>query len=81
MLAYAARSHEATSEEYLPRGAGLSKAKLHGVFSHAVVEALKGGASTTAGILASVRQRYAEQARMAPVPLALGDAGATLLPL
>lgn len=80
VLAYAARSHEPTGEEYLPRGAGLAKARPHGVFTFAVAQAVRANATTVVEVLASVRQQYAAQARLAPTPLVLGDATARLPP-
>lgn len=79
VLAYAARSHEPTGEEYLPRGAGLAKARPHGVFTFAIAQAVKASATTAADLLDSVRQQYAAQARLAPAPQVVGDTAARLL--
>ena len=73
VLAYAARAHEATGEEWLPRGGGLARARMHGVFSHAVAQALAEGADSAAALRVFLRQRYARDGRVAPVPQVVGD--------
>ena len=78
VLAFAARGHEATAEEWLPRGAGLLKARLHGVFSHAVALALQGGVTDVQGLRSALQQRYAQDGRRTPVPLVIGLASAPL---
>lgn len=72
VLAYAARAAEATAEEWLPRGAGLRSAHMHGVFSWAVAQALGEGAATPQALLESVRRQYGADQRKAPVPQVLG---------
>lgn len=79
VLALAARGHESTSEEWLPRGAGLARTRVHGVFSFAVVQALRNGAGSPQEMLDAVRQHYAAERREAPVPQVIGQ-GRRLLP-
>ena len=73
VLAFAARAHESTLEEWLPRGAGLAKARLQGVFTHAVVQALAGGAATPQELRESVLLQYRQAGRVAPVPQVVGE--------
>lgn len=73
VLAFAARAHESTLEEWLPRGAGLAKARLQGVFTHAVVQALAGGAGTPQELRESVLQQYRRDGRASPVPQVTGE--------
>lgn len=78
VLALAARAHESTGEEWLPRGAGLARARMHGVFSHAVAQALKEGADSPPALLRALRERYAQERREAPVPQVMGAGGRVL---
>jgi hypothetical protein len=73
VLAYAARAHESTVEEWLPRGAGLAKARLQGVFTHAVVRALVSGAASPQELRDFVLQQYRQDGRLAPVPQVVGE--------
>lgn len=73
VLAFAARAHESTLEEWLPRGAGLAKARLQGVFTHAVVQALANGAATPQDLGDAVQRQYRQDGRLAPVPQVLGQ--------
>lgn len=79
VLALAARAHESTGEEWLPRGAGLARARMHGVFSHAVAQALLAGTGSPQALLQAVRERYALDRRESPVPQVMGG-GSTVLP-
>ena len=73
VLAYAARAHEATGEEWLPRGAGLARARMHGVFSHAVAQALLQGVADAAALREALRRHYQQEGRLAPTPQVLGE--------
>ena len=73
-LAFAARSHELTGEEWLPRGASLAKARRHGVFTFHFVRALRAGALTTSALQHAVGAGYAAESRISPVPQWLGRA-------
>lgn len=73
-LAFAARSHELTGEEWLPRGAPLAKARRHGVFTFHFVRALRAGAPTTLALQRAVGAGYAAENRISPVPQWLGGA-------
>ncbi len=79
VLALAARGHEVTGEEWLPRGASLARARLHGVFSHTVAQVLRDGAASPDALRQAVRQRYAQDGRSTPVPVVQG-AGTRVLP-
>lgn len=79
VLALAARGHESTGEEWLPKGGSVARTRLHGVFSHAVAQALRDGAGSPDALRQAVRQRYAQDGRMAPVPVVLGG-GVRVLP-
>lgn len=75
VLAFAARAHEATGEEWLPRGLPLGRNKLHGVFTFHVAQALRlADAPTLRGLEQSVRAAYAAERRSEPTPLFRGDA-------
>jgi hypothetical protein len=76
VLALAARGHESTPEEWLPKAA--PQARLHGVFTHAVVQALRQGAADAAALRLAVAGQYAAAGRSSPVPMVLGQ-GAILL--
>lgn len=78
VLAFAARGHEATAEEWLPRGAGLLRARMYGVFSHAVASSLLAGHSDLAGLRNAVQLRYAQDGRAIPVPTFIGPLSARL---
>ncbi len=75
VLAHAARAHEATTEEWLPRGAHPARTRLQGVFSHAVVQALADGATTAEALRESLAQQYRREGRLAPVPQVRGVGG------
>jgi hypothetical protein len=72
VLAFAARTHESTLEEWLPRGAGLAKARLQGIFTHAVVQALGDGVGTSQSLRDAILQQYRQAGRVAPVPQVVG---------
>lgn len=73
-LAFAARSHELTGEEWLPRGAPFAKARRHGVFTFHLVRALRAGAPTALALQRAVGAGYAAENRISPVPQWLGNA-------
>ncbi len=73
-LLFAARSHEGATEEWLPKGAGLAQARMLGVFSHAVAQALSQGIGQARGMREALQRRYAQEGRLAPVPQVLGEA-------
>ena len=73
-LLFAARTHEGATEEWLPKGAGLAQARMLGVFSHAVADALRQGVAQAQDMRASLQHRYAQEGRVAPVPQVLGEA-------
>lgn len=77
VLALAARSHESTPEAWLPTGA--PQARVHGVFSFAVVRALRSGAGDAEALRRALAKSYAQDGRLAPVPMVLGEG--LLLPL
>ena len=76
-LALAARAHESTPETWLPKGA--QQARLHGVFTYAVVQALRDGARDAAALRESIAWQYASAGRSSPVPMVLGT-GSNALP-
>lgn len=79
VLAFAARAHEATGEEWLPQGAPLGSNRLHGVFTFHLAQALKSMPRATAnGLEQAVRAAYARERRIAPTPEFKGD---TAIPL
>ena len=71
VLALAARSHESTPEAWLPQGA--PQARVHGVFSFAVVQALRAGAGDAGALRNALTGLYAQAGRVSPVPLVLGE--------
>lgn len=71
-LILAARAHEAATEEWLPRGAGLRQARMHGVFSHAVAEELRSGITDAGALVGRVVERYRQEGRAAPTPQVMG---------
>ncbi|MFO1341085.1 MAG: caspase family protein [Burkholderiaceae bacterium] len=73
VLAYAARGHELAGEEWLPRGAGLARTRVQGVFSFEVAAALATGVGSGADLMAQLRQRYAAARRVSPTPLVAGE--------
>lgn len=73
VLAYAARGHELTGEEWLPRGGSVVHTRMHGVFSYAVAQALREGAASAAELQALLRGRYAAEGRAAPTPQVMGE--------
>lgn len=73
MLAYAARGHELAGEEWLPRDAGLARARVQGVFSFEVAGALTAGARTVGELAATLRERYAAARRLSPSPQVVGN--------
>ena len=79
VLAFAARTHEATGEEWLPQGAPLGSNRMHGVFTFHVAQALKAMPHATASDLErAVRAAYARERRIAPTPEFKGDAAIVL---
>ncbi len=73
VLAYAARGHELAGEEWLPKGGGLARTRVQGVFSYEVAGALSAGARTVGDLSASLRERYATARRTSPTPLLAGQ--------
>lgn len=73
VLAYAARGHELAGEEWLPKDARASQARVQGVFSFEVAGALAAGANTAAELVAALRDRYASARRVSPSPLVVGQ--------
>jgi hypothetical protein len=71
VLALAARAHESTPEEWLPKAS--PQARLHGVFTYAVVQALREGAQDAASMRLWVARTYAAAGRASPVPMVLGE--------
>lgn len=72
-LAFAARSHELTSEEWLPRHAPLGQSRMHGVFTFHLAGLLLSGEALEADILrTSLLKRYLNEQRTAPVPAISG---------
>lgn len=72
VLAYAARGHELAGEEWLPKGASLASARVQGVFSFEVADALVSGARTANDLTGALRERYAAARRTSPTPLVAG---------
>lgn len=69
VLAFAARSHEATAEEWLPRGARLGANHVHGVFTYHLAAALRGGAALDGrGLQQQVQAAYGQEQRVSPTP-------------
>ena len=72
-LAFAARGHEATAEEWLPRGARLGANKVHGVFTYHLAAALRSNQPQDATTLqVKVRAAYGQERRVSPTPLFMG---------
>ncbi len=75
-LAFAARSHELAGEEWLPRGAPMSQARMQGVFTWHLVQALRALPSSsisTPALTHAVNAAYQREGRASPVPQWLGD--------
>lgn len=73
VLALAARAHESTPEEWLPKGS--AQARMQGVFTYAVVQALAEGARDAGALQRSLARQYNTAGRTAPVPMILGQGG------
>ncbi len=73
VLAFAARAHETTGEEWLPRASSLAYSRMYGVFSYAVAAALRDGAESAAALRDAVRRSYAQDGRAVPVPQVLAE--------
>lgn len=71
VLALAARSHESTPEAWLPQGS--PQARVHGVFSFAVAQALRTGSSDAGALRRALADAYAQAGRSTPVPMVLGE--------
>ena len=71
VLALAARSHESTPEAWLPQGS--AQARVHGVFSFAVAQALRAGTSDAGALRRALADAYAQAGRSTPVPMVLGE--------
>ncbi len=79
VLAMAARKHESTAEEWMPRGAPLGKNRLHGVFTYHLAQALKAEPQPTLHNLErALRLAYARERRTEPTPQFKGDAALRL---
>ena len=75
VLAFAARSHEATAEEWLPGGARLGSNKVHGVFTYHLAAALRGEETLNAEVLERrVSAAYGKELRVSPTPQFVGAA-------
>ena len=73
-LAFAARTHEATAEEWLPRGARLGANKVHGVFTYHLAAALRGVEPLNAAALERrISAAYGQEQRVSPTPLFMGS--------
>lgn len=77
VLAFASRGHEGAPEEWLPKGT--PRQRIQGVFTFAVSEALRDGASDAAGLSRAVLESYARAGRLSPVPQVIG-AGTLRMP-
>jgi Caspase domain len=71
VLAFAGRSHESTPEAWMPPGS--TQARVHGVFSYALVKALREGVEDAAALRRAMVRIYASEGRDWPVPLVLGE--------
>ncbi len=78
VLLFAARKHESTREEWLPKGAALGRNHMHGVFTFALAQALTQGARDASQLRAALREIYARDGRVAPTPQVLGVASLRL---
>ncbi len=76
VLALAARAHESTPEEWLPKGS--PQARLHGVFTYAVVQGLREGVADATELRLAVARQYGAGGRTTPVPVVLGTGGLSL---
>ena len=73
VLAFAARSHEATGEEWLPRGARLGASRVHGVFTFHLAAALRDDEAPTAVALGQrISAAYSKERRVSPTPVFTG---------
>jgi hypothetical protein len=72
-LAFAARSHELTGEEWLPRGGSPRTLRIHGVFTFHLAQAWAQGAGIdTQALEAALRAKYQQELRLRPTPVMLG---------
>lgn len=73
-LAFAARSHELTGEEWLPRDTALGANRIHGVFTFHLVAAWRALAQADASSLdAALTRTYRGERRLFPTPVFTGE--------
>ncbi|OGA98163.1 MAG: hypothetical protein A3E25_11720 [Burkholderiales bacterium RIFCSPHIGHO2_12_FULL_69_20] len=72
VLMFAARAHELTGEQRLPWAGGGGTARVQGIFTHAVSQALAAGARDAAAMRSALRLQYQRAGRQSPVPQVLG---------
>lgn len=80
VLLHAARAHELTGEEWLPKGAAMARMRVHGVFTFHLAAILKRQSTLDAKqIEQAVTDAYRAEGRVGPRPSVRGDQ-ALLLP-
>lgn len=73
-LAFAARSHELTAEEWLPKGAPMGANRMQGVFTYHLVQSWRRRAAPSGAALEQdIAQAYRVEGRSSPTPLVQGS--------
>jgi hypothetical protein len=73
-LFFAARTHELTGEEWLPKGAAARQSRIHGVFTYHLAAAWASlGKVDSTELELQIRNRYREEHRASPTPVLQGD--------
>lgn len=74
LLLHAARAHELTGEEWLPRGAPMLRSRMHGVFTFHLTALWRGPQAMDAALIeSSIREVYRSEGRAQPQPTVVGD--------
>ena len=74
VLLHAARAHELTGEEWLPRGATMARTRVHGVFTYHLATLWARSAGLTAGqVEQALLNTYRTDGRISPRPTVVGD--------
>ncbi len=74
VLLHAARTHELTSEEWLPRGAPMASTRMHGVFTYHLATLWRGPVALGAAqIEQAIMVVYRSEGRASPRPTVLGE--------
>lgn len=74
LLLHAARAHELTGEEWLPKGAPMLRTRMHGVFTFHLTSLWRGQQAMDAALIeSSIREAYRIEGRAQPQPTVVGD--------